>query len=295
MCSVCWARLRGDLYSVAELADDLDVALARDVHFGAGGIGIVVRSADNPLPPDLRAGDVARQLRGLLGSWVRDLWETHAVRWQECDGCGAYWYSGQMMHVRPEPNPPCSGAWVEVMDTLTVANTLPELAGWLLRHPSWITGHVAAGELWDELTAAIDGAWLAVDRPADLAFLGVCDARVEVEGETAVCGADLYARPGRSVMVCRCGAEYDVAGQRSLALDRAGDQLLSATEISRALPGLLGRPVTAAQVRGLAHRGRLAQYEPHPLDVRCSPRYRVGEVADVIAELASEERLRVAS
>lgn len=48
-------------------------------------------------------------------------------------------------------------------------------------------------------------------------------------------------------------------------------QLLTATEMSRALPGLLPRDpngrqpaLTAAMIRGYAHRGRLAKHPPHP-------------------------------
>lgn len=283
MCSVCWSRLRGDLHSVAELAEDLDIALARDVHFGGGGIGIVVRSADNPLPPDLHSGEVARDLRHLLGSWVRDLWETHAVRFQQCGGCGASWYSGHRRH----RDVGCTGTWSEVIDPLMVADTLPELAGWLLRHPSWITNHVAPFELFDELTTAIDQAWLSVDRPADRVFLGICS---EPDDDGVRCELDLYAKPGRRIAVCRCSAEHDIEERRGVLLESAGDQLLTATDVSRALPGLLGKAITAAQVRGYAHRGRLVQYEPHECDVRQAPRYRVRDVTKLLADMACEER-----
>jgi hypothetical protein len=285
MCSVCWARLEGDLSSVAELADDLDVALCRDVHFGSGGIGIVVRSAENPLPPNLAIGDVTRELRQLLGSWVRDLWESHAVRFRQCDVCGSSWFAGDMRH-RDED---CPGVWVEVIDPLVVTDTLPELAGWLLRHPSWIKGHVAVAELYSEIASAVDAAWLSVDRPADRSFLGTCGAVVG-DPDPVVCGLDLYAKPGRSVVSCRCGTEYDIAVRRGVLLEWAGDELLTAAEVSRALPGLLGRVVTAAQVRGYAHRGRLEQHRERESDVA---RYRVGDVAALMAELASEEPARV--
>lgn len=291
MCTICWVRLRDDLQSVAELAEDLDIALTRDVRFSAGGIGIVVRSADNPLPPNLRIGEVQRELRRLLGSWVRDLWETHAVRFQQCSGCGARWYGGDMLHVRES----CAGEWSEVIDSLSVVDTLPELAAWLLRHPTWIKGHRAALELWDEIVSGVNKAWLAVDRPAGREYLGVCWAEIGEGDECAPCGLDLYAKAGRRIAKCRCGTEYDVEAHRSELVELAGDELLTATGVSRALPRLLGRTITAAQIRGLAYRGRLVQYEASPDDPRGDARYRVSEVADLLAEMAAEEPVKAAS
>lgn len=287
MCPACWGRLSAALRSAADLAADLDIALARQGRFGDSGIGIVVRTVEQPLPVNLHVSATATELRGLLGSWVRDLHETHAVRWQQCTACGADWYSGAQAH-RAEG---CGGAWAEVIDPLTVDDTLPDLAAWLLRHPSWIRTHAAAEELYDELVGGIRGGWRAVDRPADLKFLGICPAVLvdEDSGDEWVCGGELYARPAAVYVVCPgCQAPYAVDQRRTSLLDDVADQLLSATEMSRALPGLLAQPVTAAQVRGLAHRGRLASHPPHPLDVRAAPRYRVGDVVELLTELAAE-------
>jgi hypothetical protein len=105
-------------------------------------------------------------------------------------------------------------------------------------------------------------------------------------GPGVECDHDLYANPGRRYVTCRaCGAEHDVDARRAVLLGAVADQLLTAVEASRALPGLLGRPVTAATVRGLAHRGRLAQ--------RPGGLYRVGDLIDALTAQATRRAVCV--
>lgn len=157
-----------------------------------------------------------------------------------------------------------TGAPLDVDDDVNGAAT------WLLGHVSTMRTHPAADELHDEITDAIARAWRVVDRPAPRLFAGPCD----------LCGSDLYGRPHAAILRCgQCGTEYDAAVRREWLLDQARDQLATPSTIARALPGLLGRAVTPAMIRGWAHRGRLAA---RPADTDGRPRYRVGDVIDVV-------------
>lgn len=158
-------------------------------------------------------------------------------------------------------------------------------AGFLLSYLQTIQSDQLAGQLADEVGYIVVVARRAVDKPLQLVFVGPCD----------LCSADLYAHPRSLTVACRqleCDAEYKVSERREWLLDKAKDQLLSAAEISKALPGLLPRErkLTDSMIRGWAHHGRLAQKPPHPSKPR-QPRYRVGDVIDIISELMAKETL----
>lgn len=143
----------------------------------------------------------------------------------------------------------------------------------------------SAGQLADEIGYAVIIGRRAVDKPLQLVYVGPCD----------LCTADLYAHPKSLTVACRepdCSAEYKVAERREWLLDKARDQLLSAPEITKALPGLLPkeRKLTDAMIRGWAFHGRLIQRPPHPSKPR-QPRYRVGDVIDIISEMMARESI----
>jgi hypothetical protein len=115
-----------------------------------------------------------------------------------------------------------------------------------------------------------------VDKPLQHVYAGPCDE----------CGVDLYAHPKASSVSCRnCARDYDIDSRRKWMLTKAEDQLLTATEMSRALPGLLQQALTASMIRGLAHRGRLTQHPPHHTRPR-DPLYRVGDVLELLNEIS---------
>lgn len=152
---------------------------------------------------------------------------------------------------------------------ITIASTA-DAAAYLVAHTSTLRTHPAADELHDEITDAIARAWRAIDRPPERRFAGPCDE----------CGEDLYGRPHRAELRCgHCGAVYDAHHRRSWLLDQARDQLATAKTIARALPDLVGKPITPSMIRGYAHRGRLA---PRPPDPTGQARYRVGDVIDLV-------------
>lgn len=156
-----------------------------------------------------------------------------------------------------------------------------------------IRRHPAAGELVRDVLGASRLGWLAVDRPAERVFLGLCSARIELEvGETAECPTDVWAAEGDNWARCGgCGARHSVEWRRERLLGAVADQRLTAAEAGAALPRILvgwqladgrhvpvdylpawadfdedaedGQPaavyvaVTSAQIRNYASRGRL--------------------------------------
>ncbi|WP_091456904.1 hypothetical protein [Actinokineospora iranica] len=240
-----------DLRQVAELVDDLDDTVARRTRTGQR---VGSRPAVTGLPFNDGAAEVRDDLRNVLSTWVRDLWETHAPRRQVPTG---------------ETAPDGSPVVFAELDALDLDDTLPEMAAWLRRHPTWIEHHPAAGELVDEITDAVERARRAVDLPPVRLFCGPCPD----------CGADLYARPDRVLVGCReCESRHDVEVLRAALLGAARGALATAAEVARALPGLLGRDLSANTVRTWARAGKLTRREP---DKRGRPRYLVGEVIDV--------------
>jgi hypothetical protein len=261
MCGVCLGRLDCDLAEVAELVADLGATITRQTRTGHR---VGSRPAEVGLPFNDGAAAVRDDLRNVLSTWVRDLWES----------CGP-WREVPTGDTGPDGTPVVG--WV--LDPLDLDDTLQEMAAWLRRHPSWIAEHPAAGELVDEIGDAVARVRRAVDLPPALVFCGPCPD----------CGTDLYARPDRVIVACReCGARHDVEALRAALLDAARKVTATAAEIARALPALLGRELSANTVRTWARAGKLTRRKP---DERGRPRYLVGEVIDVA--LATPTRSRV--
>lgn len=267
MCGICWKELKTCLEDVEQLLPDLDVAVSRQAKIGGSAVGFVTGSSERQIPPNLGAAATVQHLRDTLARWVHRLAqaESHVV----------------------------------VLDL--VVHPLP-LSRWLLRHPSWIAGHTAAVELHAEITGAVRRARGVVFGPPQQVYLGICSAPVLVQheeggDEEAECPRDLYAAKDRVGVRCaECGFSHDVAYRRKRMLDAMEDQLLSATELSRALPPYLDREVTANMIYGYAKRGRLVAHGSVLAEVNSNltvkgrqiPRYRVGDVLDVLAEVSAK-------
>jgi hypothetical protein len=158
------------------------------------------------------------------------------------------------------------------------------LAAFLLDNLNTILTDPAAGMIADEIGYARNMAQRAIDKPEPRVYAGPCE----------VCEMDMYARPSAAEVACKnpdCGAIYPIEARRRWLLGKAEDQLLTAIGLSRALPGLLGQPLTADMVKGYARRGRLAQHPPLPKRPR-DPLYRVGDVIDLLNEIADEAARR---
>lgn len=257
---MCVGRLLGDLVAVDELVSDLDDTVARRTRSGQR---VGSRPAEAGLPFNAGAAEVRDDLRNVLSTWVRELWETHGPRREIPTSKTA-----------PDGSP----VVVAELDPLDLDDTLPDMAAWLRRHPSWVEYHPAGGELVDEITDAVERARRAVDLPPVRLYCGPCPD----------CGDDLYARPDRVTVGCReCESQHDVESLRAALLDAARAQLATAAEVARALPRLLGRDLSANTVRTWARAGKLTRRAP---DERGRPRYLVGEVIDIA--LATPTRAR---
>jgi len=174
------------------------------------------------------------------------------------------------------------GHLVELMQlhsSAAFANYLVEMLPDVVLNPS-------AGHLANEVGYIVKVGRRAVDRPMQLRYAGPCD----------LCATDLYANPWADDIECKgCTHVYGVNARREWLLDQAELYLLSATEMSRALPGLLAKDhsgrqpmLTAAMIRGWAYRGRLFRHPPHPARPN-EPLYRVGDVLDLVNDLQKQD------
>lgn len=119
------------------------------------------------------------------------------------------------------------------------------------------------------LVRAANRGWKLVDHPPERVFAGPC----------GLCGEDLYATPGEPVVVCAaCRTPEDVEERRAFLLAKVDDQLVTATEMARALT-TLGQPVTPERIRQWKHRGRILARGSNLAGV---PLYRVGDVVSLL-------------
>lgn len=289
MCPGCWGALRAKLAESSWLAAELELTRTRGDKPGSASIGYVTRSTESAMVYREHASQAADRLRDVLASWTRDLWETHAIHWEECTGCGAQWFGGDKAHTSQV----CSGAWTVVVDTLSVAFSMPALALWMLRHQTWVQTHPAADDLHTELMEAYRDAWHVIDRHAGRMYVGICSA------QGGACQRDLFSTDlGRAVVCPECGTEHSPGARREV--------LTSALQHQYVQPGVLvglvdrlGRELTMSMIRSYRYRGRLTayvydetaepdghgfrvcQFEPEA-DEGATLLYRVGDVLDAM-------------
>jgi hypothetical protein len=220
LCRTCSDALCADLRTVGNrttdshgnpvrtLADELLVTLTRGNRTTNARVG--GRSATTPLPWHEAAGDTVRRLRSALGTWASRL---HLL------------YSPKL----PDPTDPTG--WFQPPPDFTA--DVESLAAWLLRHPTWMAQHPDAAELFIDITGVIGEAWRIIDRVPDRWYAGPCSVKD--------CAGQVFGDPGGPVGSCTaCGNTYDMVQRRAFLLDAARDYVLTAAELSRALPVLLG-------------------------------------------------------
>ena len=237
LCGSCRNTLVDDLSAIPGLLSELDTTMARQDRLGDKSR----RPGDErPLPFRVFAMEARRDVVQTL-----IIWALHVSR-----------RSGHRPNLENLENP-------------------QKLARWMSSRIADIDSDPLAGTLADEIGYARVLGRRTIDKPAESLYAGPCDQ----------CSSDLYAHPAAAEIECRdCAAAYRVETRRAWLLAQAEDHLLTAAEMSRALPGLLphdqhGREqyLTAAMIRGWAHRGRLFKHPPHPTRPN-DPLYRVGDV-----------------
>lgn len=264
-CAGCAYKLDAALADVCTyhgLAYDLDLAITRQARIGSRDGS---RPTEAAVPVNLKASEVAGNLKGILSSWARVVHEeTDApLLGPTCRRC----QHGSCAAIRHRELPP---------DTLT------GIAAWLRPRVGWLRHHEAGAEAYDEITEAVRDARRIVDRPADKLYAGPCDE----------CGEDLYARLEAVYVTCTSDAHeegeeptWSVEERRRWLLDSARDVLASGTEISRALTRY-AQPVTPSALRGYVHRGQLVARGERQEGGRMVMLYRLGDVLDILQRQA---------
>lgn len=193
---------------------------------------------------------------------------------------------------------PLSFDWDKSVDRSTVDNTITtwvrhivaetgawtpsnvgELMRWLAdpKQIDWLRYRPEAAEALDELDYAGRLVVRSIDAPSERWYAGPC--------MTGSCAEDLYGRPSAAVLRCKeCGTEHDAEARRDWLLNQAEDMLFNAADIARFASSVRREKVTSSQIRGLAHRGRIAA---KGFDRNQKPTYRVGDVLIAIERMAA--------
>lgn len=259
ICSTCSGDLAKALGDVPFLAEQLDVRLTRQARIGSGG-----KSTERALPYDPYASIIAAELHNTLSTWVRALAE----------------HDGDPLHGAICASICGHATCGRIRNQKAPANTLIALSAWLLGRTGDLAHHEAAEEAKTGICDATARAERAIDRIADRWYAGPCDT----------CGRDLYAKPSAGIVICACGADYDVKARRAWLLAAAEDILAPAALIARALPPL-GHEVKVDRIYKWAERGNIIAKS---VDLRGRPLYRIGDVLDVLGRLgAGRDRIAV--
>jgi hypothetical protein len=284
VCSVCADKDRAILMGVAQLAPEIEAAVAKLSRFtqSAGGSG------GRPLPVDLGKAADAAAVGNTVSTWARHVAESRGltIGWPEhgkASGplCRKAWScahrSCERIRVRPR--------------TVGIAVAAEFLAGQV----EWLRHQPEAGEAFDELRYAAGLLERLLGGPSPRWYAGPCRAPlVDDDGVDTgeLCEVDLYAAPGAATVRCRsCGATDDAQARKEWLLDEAQDALVHAELMARALTALGIEDMTPARVRGMARHGRLL---PKGVNAAGDPTYRVGDVLAVVEEQDRAEAERLA-
>ena len=150
--------------------------------------------------------------------------------------------------------------------TVGMAHALLSLRGWLVTQPDgW--------QAIDEVAYACAQGRQAIDRAPDRTYAGTCD--------TDGCAEELYAVDGRATVVCAvCSTERDVAAWRYARLEDAADQLLTLSEMTRAVAETGDETVSRKRLEKWVERGRLIRSG----NQGAVATYRVGDVLDLLVD-----------
>lgn len=234
------------------LLDDLQDTVTRTDNISPSGVGRVRGSDVASVEFHVAASHLADRVRNTVSTWARDVHES---------------------------NP-----------HLHLPSTHAAACAWLAGLPGILAMHPAAGDMYGDIVPLVDRVERMVDLRPDLTYLGICSARV---GD-AECDWDVFAERDDTVVQCRskaCGATHEVEYRKGVMLNAMQDQLLTAVDMRTALTRYMPQGVPSVNtIRSWANRKRLIQRSPLPGSDQ--PRYRVGDVLDLIARQDEDEGKR---
>ena len=229
LCQLCAKELGALLNDLPWLLDQLEITVIRQDKLSTGVIG---RSSDNPSPINVGAMELSRNLRGQLGTILRDLCEMRGVE-------------------------PGAAAW---------SNST--MAEWLGRNLAAISCSPDAGLIYREIRGGTESSLAAINRISRM-YCGPCTTVVShnAQGEDIECGVDLYADRDNPIDIrcLKCNTWINPREQLMVHVKRR--DLMSEKELIDAMRAV-GEPVTEAlldqwlrtnklTVRGYMHRGRI--------------------------------------
>lgn len=252
LCRACTVRLETSLVTIASLAEDLDLAIARQTRMADPSPG---HATEAPLPFDERASEAAWVVGNTLAGWIRAL--------------GAQ--ANPAIGVRIKPDAALGLG----------RGTVAEMAAWLSGHVKDIVQRPDAEECADEIAAAEAVASRAVDRPPERRYAGPCGK----------CGQPLYARPGQKTITCREHEppwSSGVEERREWMLGEVASRLAHAA-LAVHLLSLLEVEVTPVQVTRWKQAGLLV---PRGRDRDGRTTYRIGDLIELAAKSGRKERTK---
>lgn len=250
LCRDCTSRLLRDLGDVPALATEITTTATRQSRTGSGNGGR--RSSTTPLPFDDHVTTQATELQADLVGWVRIVMDDQAAA------------------------------------RLPKDSTLTVLSIWLLAWVPWIRQQQIAGDVHRAVTHRVARLRASIDTRPERIYAGPCAAPLSnlASEVDMTCPEDLYASRGSAWVTCQgCGARHDVQGRQDWLLTVAENQLETVGTLAQAVTSL-GRPVSRDSIKGYVARGRLVA---HGLDTAGRSLYRVGDLLDVLAEVAASK------
>ena len=233
LCNLCTKELSALLADLPYLLDQLEITVIRQDKLSTGVIG---RSSDNPSPINVGAMELSRNLRGQLGTTIRDLCEMR----------------GQQPPVK------------------TWSNSL--MAEWIRLNISAVACSDSAGQIYRELRTGTDAVLAVINRVSRM-YCGPCTTvvRHSPQGEDIECGHGLYydRESPQDIQCPKCKLWVNPREQLMVHFRRR--DLMSEKVLIEVMHSL-GEPITEAvfdrwlrdkkiTIRGYMHHGRIvAEY-----------------------------------
>ncbi|MBM0205053.1 hypothetical protein JNW90_19845 [Micromonospora sp. STR1s_5] len=295
VCPKCYQPIRQALTDMADLAGEPEVNIARQARYGDRD---GPRSAEPPIPVDLKASNAAWAAAHVVVSWMDHIATARGVPLPRrrprvvgplCAGPGWTALPGRCGHQSCD----------EIRDR-RAEHPVAAAATFVAEHLHWLRRQPDATDAAEELLGAAHAVKRLVENPADRWYAGTCLTPIDGDPEQR-CTTELYAWPGVTWVRCPgCQTTHQTGPRVRWLLDEARDVHGTATQLATAA-ARLGRPCTPGQLRALAQRGRLRQATvalddgtegPQELawDQWLRPLYRFGDILALLDELAEQRR-----